>query len=170
MKVEANGTYWYTDFITEGERLELKLWALENEYKLKPNLAGPNRRFSRLDKLGKLPDIINIIRDRIIEVEQIVNPVEAPQNADWIGIQREGAFVEPHLDYNGEDPAYYTRRYNLLINMPNEGGQPIYDGQTLDIGERTLWRCDAGIKVHSSVPNVGKRARINLSYGFLMPR
>jgi len=40
----------------------------------------------------------------------------------------------------------------------------------LDVSERTLWRCDAGIIIHSSVPNVGPRPRINISYGFLMPK
>ena len=170
MKIELVNTYCYPEFITENEQWFMKFWILTNEYKLQPNLAGPNRRFNRLDALGKLPGVFNEVRNRIIKAEGITDPIEAPQNGDWIGVQREGAFVEPHMDYNGEDPEYYTRRYNILINMPESGGQPIYDGQTLDIKERTMWRCDAGLKVHSSVPNVGKKPRINLSYGFLMKR
>ena len=170
MKTELVNTYCYPEFITEDEQFFLKMWALTNEYKLRPNSAGPNRRFNRLDNLGKLPGVFDYIRQRIIKAEDIQNPIEAPQNGDWLGIQRDEAFVEPHMDYNGEDPNFYTRRYNLLISMPESGGQPIYDGQVLDISERTLWRCDAGIIIHSSVPNVGPRPRINISYGFLMPK
>ena len=32
-----------------------------------------------------------------------------------------------------------------------------------------MWRCDAGLIEHSSIPNKGKIPRINLSFGFLMP-
>jgi hypothetical protein len=170
MKTELVNTYCYPDFITSDEQFFLKMWALTNEHKLRPNSAGPNRRFNRLDNLGKLPGIFDYIRQRIIKAENIENPIEAPQNGDWIGIQRDEAFVEPHMDYNGEDPNFYTRRYNVLVNMPESGGQPIYDNQILDIKERTMWRCDAGLIVHSSVPNVGERPRINISYGFLMPK
>jgi hypothetical protein len=84
--------------------------------------------------------------------------------------QKETGFVEPHMDYNGPDDRYYTRRYNILISLPEEGGHPIYGNKVLKVKERMIWRCDAGLVVHSSIPNKGERVRINLSFGFLMPK
>jgi hypothetical protein len=74
------------------------------------------------------------------------------------------------MDDNGEDDRYYTRRYNILVSLPTEGGNPIYGGEILNVKELMLWRCDAGLVEHSSVPNKGDRLRINLSFGFLMQK
>ncbi len=54
--------------------------------------------------------------------------------------------------------------------MPNEGGQPIYDGEILDVGERALWMCEASLVKHASVINQGSRMRLNISYGFYVPK
>ena len=45
----------------------------------------------------------------------------------------------------------------------------ISDNEILEVKERMMWRCDAGLIEHSSIPNKGKIPRINLSFGFLMP-
>jgi hypothetical protein len=170
-KINLNNTYCYHDFISDEEQIILKEWALANEHRFAPNGAGPFRRFSRLDRLGALPDLFNILKQRVIDTEDIKEFIEAPQNADWMGVQWETAFVEPHMDYNGENPNYYTRRYNILVSFPEAGGYPIYDNIVLsEIKEKTMWRCDAGLVLHSSVPNKGQKPRINLSYGFLMPK
>jgi len=162
-------TYCYDEFITIEEQSEIKKWALDNENKMPANMSGPYRRFSRLDNFNSIPNIIHTIKQRVIDVENIKNVMEAPQNADWIGIQWESAFVEPHLDDNGNNKNYYTRRYNILISYPEEGGQPIYGNEILEVKERMMWRCDAGLIEHSSIQNKGKIPRINLSFGFLMP-
>lgn len=170
MKTYTEKTYFYNDFITLEEQTQLKEWALANEDKLVPNLAGPNRKFNRLDAIGNLPNLISVIRQRIVDTEEDIKVVaEAPQNGDWIGIQGEGAFVEPHKDYNGTSYYFYTRRYNLIVSLPESGGNPIYDKEVLKVNERTLWRCDAGLVTHSSTPNIGNNPRINISFGFLMP-
>ena len=165
----TNTTYMYHEFITPEEQSILKDWAIKKEDKLVPNRAGPNRKFNRLDNIGDLPELISTIRQRIIANEDIKVVAEAPQNGDWLGMQGEGAFVEPHRDYNGTSYYFYTRRYNLLLSLPESGGQPIYANEVIPVKERTLWRCDAGLVTHSSVPNVGTNRRINLSFGFLMP-
>lgn len=169
-KVTLENTYGYEDFITEDERLFLEEWAINNHSYLKRNAEGPYRNFGRLDSLSNIPPIVKQLKNKLIELESIEKVIEAPQNADWLGIQKETAFVEPHMDYNGPDKRYYTRRYNILISLPEEGGQPIYGNKVLKVKERMIWRCDAGLVVHSSIPNKGERVRINLSFGFLMPR
>jgi hypothetical protein len=169
-KIILENTYGYEDFITEEERLFLEEWALSNHSYLKRNVEGPYRNFGRLDSLSDIPPIIKQLKKKLIELESIEKVIEAPQNADWLGIQKETAFVEPHIDYNGPDIRYYTRRYNILISLPEEGGQPIYGNKVLKVKEKMIWRCDAGLVVHSSIPNKGERVRINLSFGFLMPK
>ena len=163
-------TYGYENFITEDERLFLEKWAIENSIHLKPNSKGPFRNFGRLDSIPKIPKLVEELKYRLIELESIENVIEAPKNGDWIGIQGETSFVEPHIDFNGEDDRYYTRRYNVLISLPEEGGQPVYDGNILYVKERMIWRCEAGLIMHSSVPNKGKKLRINLSFGFSVPK
>ena len=169
-RVILENTYGYEDFITEEERLFLEEWAILNNSNLKRNSEGPYRNFGRLDSLPETPKLVKELKNKLIELESIEKVIEAPQNADWLGIQKETAYVEPHMDYNGPDKRYYTRRYNILISLPEEGGQPIYGNKVLKVKERMIWRCDAGLVIHSSVPNKGKKPRINLSFGFLMPR
>lgn len=169
-KVILENTYGYEDFITEEERLFLEEWAILNNSNFKRNSEGPYRNFGRLDSLPETPKLVKELKNKLIELESIEKVIEAPQNADWLGIQKETAYVEPHMDYNGPDNRYYTRRYNILISLPEEGGQPIYGNKVLNVKERMIWRCDAGLFVHSSIPNKGQRLRINLSFGFLMPR
>jgi hypothetical protein len=54
--------------------------------------------------------------------------------------------------------------------MPNSGGQPIYGDDVLDVKERVLWMCEASLVKHSSVINEGSRMRLNISYGFYIPK
>jgi hypothetical protein len=169
-RVILENTYGYEDFITEDERLFLEEWAILNNSNLKRNSEGPYRNFGRLDSLPETPKLIKELKNKLIGLESIEKVIEAPQNADWLGVQKETAFVEPHMDYNGPDRRYYTRRYNILISLPEEGGQPIYGSKVLNVKEKMIWRCDAGLVIHSSIPNKGKKPRINLSFGFLMPR
>ena len=73
-------TYCYDEFITIEEQSEIKKWALDNENKMPANMSGPYRRFSRLDSFNNIPNIIHTIKQRVIDVENIKNVMEAPQN------------------------------------------------------------------------------------------
>jgi hypothetical protein len=53
-----------------------------------------------------------------------------------------------------------------LLSVPKSGGNPIYDGEVVDVEERMLWRCEAGLYNHASMPVVGSIPRINISFGF----
>jgi hypothetical protein len=173
-KVYFGGTYGYRDFINNNEQSELRDWVLseqtgmsfsqpvnseKDQYK-----SGLKRHFRILYPNDEKPNIFHTIRNKIIDLENIINPIHAPVNYDWIGIVGEDAYVEPHLDDSFRE--YYTVRYNLLISFPDGGGRPIYGGELLPVEEKMLWRCDAGIVEHSSEVVKGDKLRINLSYGF----
>jgi hypothetical protein len=185
MKRLVGKTYCYDNFITNEEQKILRQYilsiqdmmghAVSNGYKKEYDILI--RRSIGTLALKKHYDLEPIplvaeIKKRIIELEDIRQPITDDLIiGDWFGITDEDAFVEPHTD-EVEAPYldYYTRRYNVIISMPDEGGQPIYDGDVLDVGERALWRCEAGLVKHASVPNVGTRMRLNISYGFYVPK
>jgi hypothetical protein len=173
-KVYFGGTYAYKNFINDDERLELEEWILskkelmtfsrpinseEDQY-----APGLKRHFKVLRTDEEKPEIFHRVRNKLLDLENITNPLPAPGNLDWIGIVGEGSYVEPHCDANFPD--YYTVRYNLLVSFPDAGGRPIYGDEILPVEEKMLWRCDAGIVKHSSEIVKGDKLRINLSYGF----
>ena len=173
-KVYFGGTYAYKNFINDDERLELEEWILskkelmtfsrpinseEDQY-----APGLKRHFTVLRTDEEKPEIFHRVRNKLLDLENITNPLPAPGNLDWIGIVGEGSYVEPHCDANFPD--YYTVRYNLLVSFPDNGGRPIYGNEILPVEEKMLWRCDAGIVKHSSEIVKGDKLRINLSYGF----
>lgn len=185
MKRLVGKTYCYDDFITNEEQKILRQYilsiqgmmghAVSNGYKKEYDvLIRRSIGTVQLQKHYNLEPIplVAEIKQRIVELEDIHPPITDDLIiGDWFGITDEDAFVEPHTD-EVEAPYldYYTRRYNVIISMPDEGGQPIYDGDILDVGERALWRCEAGLVKHASVPNVGTRMRLNISYGFYVPK
>jgi hypothetical protein len=173
-KVYFSGTYGYKNFINNNEQLELQKWALSEQSSMvfanPVNLekdqykSGLKRHFRIFNPDEMKPGIFHTIRNRILDLENITDPIPAPFNYDWVGIVGENSYVEPHFDDNLED--HYTVRYNLLISFPIGGGRPIYGGELLPVEEKMLWRCDAGIVRHSSEVVKGDKLRINLSYGF----
>ena len=173
-KIHFGGTYGYEDFINDNEKNELQEWILSSQssmsfsnpvnFEKDQYKTGLKRHFKILYPDDEKPDIFHLVRNRILDLENITNPIPAAVNYDWIGIVGEDSYVEPHLDASYRD--YYTVRYNLLVSFPNGGGRPIYGGELLPVKEKMLWRCDAGIVEHSSEVVKGDKLRINLSYGF----
>lgn len=178
-RVIFENTYGYEDFITDNERLELESWALnikDDMSRAKPVNGKDDkqdgedliRHFAKLSGFSNIPDLFERLKKKIIEIEGIENYLPAPINGDWLGILGENSYVEPHRDDNLNSD-YYTRRYNLLVSTPKDGGRPIYDGKFIPIKDKTLWRCDAGLVTHTSEKVIGDKLRINLSFGFSIP-
>jgi hypothetical protein len=185
MKRHVGKTYCYDEFITVEEQKILRNYILsiqdmmghavsngyKKEYDVLIRRSIGTLALKKHYNLEPIP-LVTEIKKRIVDLEDIRPPITDDLIiGDWFGITDEDAFVEPHTD-EVEPPYldYYTRRYNVIISMPDEGGQPIYDGDVLDVGERALWGCEAGLVKHASVPNVGSRMRLNISYGFFVPK
>jgi hypothetical protein len=185
MKRNVGKTYCYDEFITEEEQKNLRKYILsiqdmmghatsngyKSEYDMLIRRSIGTARLKQQYNLDPIPLVVDI-RNRIIELENLHNPILHDSIlGDWFGITDEDAFVEPHTDILGEPFAdYNVRRYNVIVSMPHEGGQPIYDGEVLDVAERGMWKCEATLVKHASVPNVGSRMRLNISYGFHVPK
>jgi hypothetical protein len=178
-KKPIGSTYYYEDFITESENNSLVDWAVDSiKYmKFSKPVNGEKdqnkevlRHYMKLSKLKNVPDLVYKLKETIINLEQIDPVIIDPVNEDWIGVVGDGGYVEPHVDHTDMDPTHYVRRYNLLLSLPEKGGQPIYKGTILNLPRKSIWRCDAGLYQHSSVKNQGEGLRINLSFGFLIPK
>ena len=179
IKKPIGSTYFYEDFINDSEKDELLKWSLDSiiYMKFSKPVNGEKdqnesimRHFIKLSQLESVPDLVYKLKDKIIKLEKINPIITDPVNEDWISAVGDGGYVEPHTDHNGMDETHYTRRYNLLISLPTDGGQPIYNGRVLNLNTKSIWRCDAGLYTHSSVINSGGGIRINLSFGFLIPK
>jgi len=185
MKRHVGKTYCYDEFITEEEQKTLRKYILsiqdmmghavsngyKSEYDVLIRRSIGTVRLKQQFNLEPIPLVVDI-RNRIIELENLHNPIlHDSYLGDWFGITDEDAFVEPHTDEPVEPfKDYNVRRYNVIVSMPHDGGQPIYDGEALDVGERGMWMCEASLVKNASVPNVGTRMRLNVSYGFFVPK
>ncbi len=163
-----NGTYGYVDFISDEEKNYLLKWALENENKFHSNEIGERgegKRIGILQNIENSPlDLVDVIKKRIIEVENIKDWILDPLYKDSIGINRKGAAIHKHTDPNIEGHTHV--RYNVILQYPDEGGDSIYNGEINKLQENMVWRCVAGLAEHGTTPVIGDRPRITLTLGF----
>lgn len=151
-----------SDFISESEQKRLIEWANGCKSLLTPN--GHGRFYNQLKYLPS-NDLVYIIKQRIIDsLLKDQDYVLDPHFTDFLSFNLEGGEIHSHTDPNIPDRIH--TRYNLIISKPFSGGNPIYNGKTLHFEERMLWRCEAGIIEHASLPVIGDKPRINLSFGF----
>jgi hypothetical protein len=79
---------------------------------------------------------------------------------------QDGAFSQPHTD-PAPDGMVHTR-CNLMIRKPIKGGNPVLDGEEIEVEEGDLWLCIASMELHSSTPIMGGE-RLIFSFGGLVP-
>lgn len=160
-----NNTWAYLNFINDDEKNALIEWM----YSLldSKDIVSPNGRTSKLNMelWNDLPEVYKNVKNRIIELENLKDN-GAPAYGDFISFNFEGANIQPHSDPN-RGKLIHTR-YNLLLSVPDSGGEPIYGNELIPIQEKMIWRCQAGVYIHSSRPVVGSKPRLNISFGFLV--
>ena len=83
---------------------------------------------------------------------------------DILSVVENGGEIHDHTDAFTEDITHY--RYNVLVQLPEEGGRNIYNNQILDEEERCLLEYRPDLYNHSCEEVKGKD-RINLSFGFV---
>jgi hypothetical protein len=162
-KVDIPKSWAYTEFITAREQNALLQFANSIRNLLRNNGAG---RFYRdhIEQESFLPQEYKDIKQRIIDTEKLKDFIFDPQFGDFISFNEMSGAIHEHKD-NNENGFIHTR-YNLLLSVPDSGGNPIYDGEVINVEERMLWRCEAGLYNHASLPVIGSKPRINISFGF----
>ena len=76
------------------------------------------------------------------------------------------AFVQPHIDLAPD--GFVHTRCNLMLKKPKQGGNPVLDGEEINVEEGDLWLCLASMELHSSTPIKGGE-RLIFSFGGLVP-
>jgi hypothetical protein len=162
-KIDLPNTWAYENFITDEECDALLKYCYSIRHHLQNNGAG---RFyaAHVAQQLKPPKEFFQVKNRIIEVEQFTDYELDSIFGDFVSFNEEGGAIHPHKDDNHKDKTH--TRFNLLLSLPIKGGNPIYDGQVLEVKEKMLWRCEAGLYNHASLPVEGTKPRINISFGF----
>ena len=147
------------------EQTEIVSWLRENYLRLRKN--GFNRYVGFLHEIQNIPKVIWDIKQRVVEKEKLYGEKQEPLFRDVIGYMFDGAQLHEHSDPNVGNLIH--TRFNVYVQLPEVGGHPIYDKKTLRLKERTYICCKAGIDKHYAEKCEGKRERVILSYGFLLP-
>lgn len=162
-KIDLPNTWAYENFISDAEQKVL----LEFAFRVKPFLQnnGPGRYYAPhvIETLNPPKEFFDV-KNRIIQLENLKDFEVDSIFGDFISFNEEGGAIHPHTDPN--HPNRIHTRYNLLLSMPEVGGNPIYNGVVLQVKEKMLWRCEAGLYTHESLPVIKDKPRINISFGF----
>jgi hypothetical protein len=121
--------------------------------------AGNGRRFAVQDASPYWKEVFVEFKLKPVSVEPIFKNLTGNHFQD-------GAFVHPHIDRAPEGLVHV--RCNLMLRKPAEGGNPVLDGEELNINEGDLWLCLASMELHSSTPIKGGE-RLIFSFGGLVP-
>jgi len=152
------------EVITVAEQAELAEWANQNYRSFTKN--GVGRHYKKLCELPTIPVCVWDIKARIVALEQLENAPQEPIFEDYIGYITAGGKIHPHKDPNQDDLIH--TRFNAFVQLPEKGGLPIYGDVVLPVSERHYVRCNSGIDVHTCEMVEGPKARIVLSFGFLL--
>jgi len=114
-----------------------------------------------------IKNLIENIRQRIIEKEKIVFTSEPSELPSFFQILEENAATHFHIDDNDTDN--YHIRFNVIIQNAKEGGVPIYNGIMKPCQERQYIICRSGLDTHCSSIVKGDKPRIIISFGFNIP-
>jgi hypothetical protein len=123
------------------------------------NTVGNGRRFAIQDMVPYWEEAFSEFKLNPVSVEPIFKNLTGNHFQD-------GAFVHPHIDPAPEGLVH--TRCNLMLHKPAEGGNPVLDGDELDINEGDLWLCLASMELHSSTP-IKNGERLIFSFGGLVP-
>jgi len=152
----------YENFISKDEQENLIQWAYEEECRLRVNNNSPNRFWRNINKLT-YNENISIIRDRIIKKFDLLNFERELDLGDWLGMIKDKGVVNIHTDKHNKE----HHRFNVILQLPKEGGMNIYDGKELSVKERMLIYYRPDLHEHGTTRVIGDRHRLNLSFGFL---
>ena len=145
-------------------------WANKYYRYFKPN--GTARQYYIFDSSDKnyskdIPSCIFLIKNRIIKLENLNNCKQEPKFKDFISYITDQGQIHRHIDKNINNLIH--TRFNVIVQLPLKGGLPIYNDNIIQVNEREYIRCDSGLYNHYCEKVIGDKARIIISYGFLVP-
>ena len=91
-----------------------------------------------------------------------------PEYGNFIDISFPHSKVPRHID--SAPDGFILLRCNFFLQKPEQGGEPIIEGEILQIQERSAWLVPASLCFHASTPVRGETNRIILSLGALLSR
>jgi len=153
-------------FITEDERTDLVTWidTLHRDGEMNRNRTNHTDRQviylkNRTDI--KPPQAFYDIESRL-KKELDLDTVDV-NLGHFIASHGEDSYVQSHTDYV---PNAQHHRILVMLQKPEEGGNPVHNGKIVDINNRDAlnFRCD--IIEHTSIPVRGNTRRLTVSYGF----
>jgi hypothetical protein len=165
-KILLKETYGYKNFIDSETQNFLVNWTNSNISIFRNNPMGYGRKNKTITNEDSIYEIVQNIKRKIIEVENLDSTIVDFSHRDYIGVNLEGAFIHTHLDYNDGDLIH--TRWNLILSYPIDGGHSIYNGEINILEEKLIWKCVAGKYSHGSTKVIGIKPRITLSLGFLI--
>lgn len=151
--------------LTEDEQTQIVEWVTKNYHRLKS--TGHNRYMNQLDVLPDAPSCIWDIKKRVVDKENLHNERQEPRFRDAIGYMVDGGQLHRHTDPN-RDGLIHTR-FNVYVQLPKKGGRPVYGDIVCNLTERTYLCCRSGLDAHHCELVEGDRARVVVSFGYLLP-
>ena len=162
--------YLYTkddDYIlSEEEQFEIVEWVKKNYLRFRQ--TGENRYMRQMDLFDDIPKCVWDIKERIVKKEKLEDAIQEPMFRDAIGYMFEGGQLHKHTDPNLNGLIH--TRFNVYVQIPKKGGYPVYRDEVILLKERTYVCCRSGLDLHYCQLVEGDRARIIISYGFLLPK
>jgi hypothetical protein len=126
----------------------------------KINSAGHGRRYLSVENLPFRADAFADFGFTNIRTE--------PVYKNFIGNHyKDGVYTHPHRDTAQE--GYIHVRANWMIKKPQQGGDPVFDGEAVEVNEGDLWLCFSSEETHASTPIAGGE-RLICSFGALVKR
>ena len=148
--------------ISEHEQNEIIDYVLNNHKKFK--ITSASKHSQRLDY--SYPKIFLDIRNRIIEREHLQGCPTEPIAGDFISYITDSGKIYIHKDANQGE--LINIRFNVYVQLPENGGLPVYSRIVCALQERTYVCCRSGLDCHETQTVIGPKGRITISYGFLM--
>jgi len=154
------------DFLGEEERLGLLRWARAMRPHLKAN--GAYRFFRRVEGLPRVDPLHTALRLRLQRALGVPADARPEPSFGWyLSIIHAGGYIHAHTDTAPEGMRHL--RANIFLQTPYHGGRPVIGRAAHQVAPRTLLAFFPSERRHMSEPSYGRRRRIILSFGYLVP-
>jgi hypothetical protein len=181
---QASGCRVVKGFVTPEERELLLEKADRHFYEglFRANPTGPHRFLTRLDEPPKLDELVETMTQRIIDTFGLHDCPQEPVLNKLISRIDPGGFIQIHTDTLPAMQRYLNSqgndfqmpdgaenfRCNIMVQMADESGYPVIDGQAVALSECDAWGFLASRWSHGTQVVAGK-TRIIYGFGFIVP-